>query len=150
MFGLFNNKHHPLCDEVAKEVHRQIRDAIESTGAVFTHAEQFVFLYGYLSGLLWSYAAKKEGEASQDWVLEDKYFKYICERVLPGRLWDFFKRGEEIVALNLSPTDVPVPFKASEVNQFSREAGGIDSQELTSANSLYAFLTDDKENIKRY
>ena len=150
MFGLFKNKHYPLCDEVAKEVHRQIRDAINSTGSVFTHAEQFVFFYGYLSGLLWTYARKREGESVSEWVTEDKYFKYICNRVLPDKLWDYFKRAEGIVLLNLSPDNVPVPFKADEVNQLSREAGSLDSEDIASANSLYAYLTGDSENIKKY
>ncbi len=151
MFGLFENKHHPLCDEVAKEVHRQIRDSIELNGSVFTHAEEWVFFYGYLTGLLWSYASKKEGSTAGDWVTEDKYFKYMCERILPNRLWDFWKRAEEIVNLNLSPQDVPVPFVASEVYQFGKDVGDIDSRDdLKSINSLKMFLTGDKENIRRF
>ena len=147
MFGLFRNKKHDkICDEVATSVHRQIKTAIESTSSVFTNAEEWVFFYGYLTGFLWTHANNKEGESSGDWATEDKYFKYICERVYPGKLWEYWTRAVEI--RDLSATTDKIPFNGNEVYQLGMDAGTYDANnDPTSVNNLHKYLTGDKESI---
>lgn len=90
MFGLFQNK---KCKEVANrigvEIHRQLISSLKVDEAMSSRRLFSAFITGYLYGfILISFTAQGyEGEK-----MLDKYFKHICNGVLPGQLYNIVKK----------------------------------------------------------
>ncbi len=100
MFETFKNniQYRKQADQIGKEIHHQLQKALrEKTTALGTYAE-LAFTAGYLTAFT-QIAFSKIG--CNDSAISRKYIKYFCDGVLPGRLWDFFQRGEALKELSL-------------------------------------------------
>lgn len=142
MFSLFKSKEKKICDIVGKCIHRQIRGALEENLLAFTESEDAVFFSGYLGAMIWGYADMigKRG----NWVLDIEYSKYICEGVLPNKLWDIYQRGQSLYDLNVSN-------EMTSIYNKGKDSGLIDSERsLEIANSLYLYLTNRYDEIVSY
>jgi len=85
MFGFGKNKEEKkAADEIGKCLHKQIRDALTENEAMAGMKLQTPiaagYIYNFIMGSFIYQGIRKDGMAQ-------KYIQYICDGVLPNRLW---------------------------------------------------------------
>ena len=102
MFG-FGKKYKEQADKIGIALHEQILGALQENEKLAGVKMQSPFFVGYISYFV-STGFIAQGVPSEQL---DKYLKYICDGVLPGRLWKIYssqlKAAEQIQAFAGKP-----------------------------------------------
>lgn len=153
IFGLFGNKEHKaVADKIGVEIHRQLFAALNIDEPEASSRISSAFIVGYLYGFV------RTGFSSHGYTviegppvryiaeeLTDKYLKYICNGVLPGKLHNIFK--QQMSALELAKE----LGKTDEIELFENgtyagvyDAGVFSSYDPNPAENLFKFLTNEE------
>ena len=104
MFG-FKKKYKEQADKIGFALHEQILGALQENEKLAGVKMQSPFFVGYISYFV-STGFIAQGVPSEQL---DKYLKYICDGVLPGRLWKIYrsqlKATEQVQALGGEPLE---------------------------------------------
>jgi len=117
------NELNNVADQIGVEIHRQIVQVLKLKNQSLGTADEMVFVTGYLQSFV------SVGFADQDFNLQIKYIKHICNGVLPGRLWDVYQRGVAMVEL-AQGSKMDKLAKAMEAYNLGRVAGDSDAKEF--------------------
>ena len=120
-------------------IHHQIVKAMEVRGDVFSSPEELAFTAGYLRTLMWDTLDKRN---CKEMDFQTEMLKYVCDRVIPQRLWEVVERGE---ALGESFFDDSKPEYASakEAHEPGKDCGIYDGTQLDDSGSL-------PDNLRRF
>lgn len=144
MFGFLKRRkmEREACTKIGIELHRQIKSAFDENETETGTRLQSFFTVGYLYSFVtisFTTLGLDGGQAA------DKHLKYICDGVLPGKLYEIFSRL--LAALELAK-DLD---KKEEIKQFEVgiEAGASDASCFdpwsdTKANNLRKHLVGEK------
>ena len=142
MFGIFKSKEKRICDVVGKIIHTQISLALKENKEVFNRPEEIVFFSQYLTYFIWNIAANFN--AVGKWTTEEEYKKYICEGVIPGRLWEIYQRYEAMKELSES-----AGFDMKSIEELAVGAAVYDALHVDrNPDGLYRYLTN--KDVKTY
>jgi len=104
MFG-FGKKYKEQADKIGIVLHEQIFGALQENEKLAGVKMQSPFFVGYISCFV-STGLIAQGVPSEQ---VDKYLKYICDGVLPGRLWQIYSSqlmaAEQIEAFSGTPIE---------------------------------------------
>jgi hypothetical protein len=147
MFGLFKKKEHKeAANKIGIELHRQIFDALKENESEAGVRISSPFVAGYLYGFvrIGFGALGYDGEK-----VSEKYFKYICNGILPKKLYEIFER--QLAALELAK-DLGRE-EEGEMFELGVEVGVYDSGSLNTfsseiAENLYKYLTGQELQYK--
>jgi biotin carboxyl carrier protein len=89
-------KYKKTADIIGEQTHRQIRHAAEIRSKVFVSPEQILYFSGYIDSLIFT-ALNERGCSDRKVIL--KHIKYVCDHIMPDRLWDIFQKGYEAASL---------------------------------------------------
>jgi hypothetical protein len=141
MFGLFDKQkkaEKEAANRIGIELHKQIKTALEHGGSEAENRTVSTFMAGYLYGFIRiSFTTQGiPGEAAAD-----KHIRYICDGVIPKRLYEIFER--QLAALELAKS----LDKNDEIEQFevgvevgAYDAGIFGPFSNVQANNLTNFL----------
>jgi len=93
---------------------------------VFSKPEEMTFVAGYLFSLMWDTLNKR---GCTDVALIFKMLKYVCDGVIPGRLWDIVERGESLGNSFLDDSS-PEYMSAKDAYELGKECGIYDASKL--------------------
>ncbi len=140
MFGLF--KQHKAEKEAANrigvELHRQLKEALTGGGKEAEQRVASFFVVGYLHGFV-TIGFSTQGISGEQ--AADKYLRYICDGVMPNKLYEIFERL--LSALELAKS----LGKNEEIEQFELgfevgvfDAGALNYSTNLQANNLTTYL----------
>ncbi len=97
MFGFgTKRKLRKIADSIGVLIHQQLRRVLTESENTFSTPEEIAFTSGYLSAYVWNVFDRC---GCKDIDVQNEHIKYLCDGVLPGRLWDVFQRGKAIKEL---------------------------------------------------
>lgn len=142
MFGLFKSPEKKIMDRAGKEIHRQMLSATKDTNSILNSLPQIVFVKGYITSFLFNVAYETQSQG--DWCFRDENLKYLCDGVIPGRLWDAFLKARAVEELGDQ-----APFNVEEILESGRQAADSDVwDDIGVSNNLYNYLTNKPLNIR--
>lgn len=142
MFGLFGNKE--LKDAIRRigvAIHRQIFDALATNEPEAGMRVSSFFTTGYLYGFI-RLGFTHQGYDGEE--LADKYFRRICNGVLPGRLYDIVQK--HFAALDLAKElgrDGEITLFETGIEAGAYDAGAFDVVSPVGARNLFKFLINE-------
>ena len=136
MFG-FGKKYKDQADKIGHALHEQIFGVIKENEALASQKLQSPFFVGYLAYFI-STGFITQGVPSNQ---TDKYMKYVCNGIMPRRLWEIFQKQMKIVEASQAAK------RENETKEFEigAEAGMWDGSNLISWDRRAS-----KTNLKAY
>lgn len=130
-----------FCNAVGSNVHQQISKALKESGTVFDNSDQIIFFKSYFDSFYLGVILMLEGPS--DWIADDDLKKWICDGVLPNRLWEFYNRADGLIELS---SGMAQEAKVNATVKQGESAGRNDAYYHTS--NLYRFLVGKTLDIK--
>ena len=131
-----------FCDAIGSNIHQQISKALKETNTVFNGANDLIFFKSYFDAFYLGVILKTDGPT--EWINDEELKKWICNGVIPKRLWDFYTRAEGLIELSKGMENEKEV--AALVSQ-AQAAGTQDAIDITT--SLYMFLTGKDLTLKK-
>jgi len=143
MFGLFGNKEHKvIANRMGVEIHRQLTDALEDGETMVALRLAQPFMCGYLYGFI---RLGFSGSGYDGEKLTDKYIQYICDGVLPKKLYKIF--SGTLAAMEEASADNQNSFEQG-VKAGAYDAALFDNPATSEqANNMFCYLTNKELNL---
>lgn len=124
-----------ICDTVGVQIHRQLKAVLNEISEFKPSPLQLIFTSQYLKSILFNVAYQHN--LHSDWCFDKHWLKYLCDGVIPTRLWDFFQRGDGLRSL-ASSDDLDV----QKTIELAEESANYDVDHvLEKSTNLYRYLT---------
>ena len=95
-YGL-HPEYRKLADRIGPVIHTQLSRVMGQSGETLGHPEEMAFTYGYLS----TFTCRMFRDVGcNDSLSQEEFIQYVCNGVIPGRLWDIFQRGKALSELS--------------------------------------------------
>jgi hypothetical protein len=100
VFGKNRRYKKAINETLGPNIHKQIRDALTLNSQALTKPKQMAFAAGYLRTATISSLQELGCEDPDTW---DRMQKFLCDGVMPGKLWEIVLRALALMELDLEP-----------------------------------------------